>query len=135
MLPSDMSDDFPPAADASMPVPALDAAALAKLRELDPSGRNGVLARLLATYDASLRRMLGQLEAERASVSAQQVATIAHTLKSSSASLGALDMARTCAEIEARLRRGEPEHLQPDIDRMLAQGQLALRAVAAAMRQ
>ena len=42
----------------------LDAAALARLRELDPEGRHGVLPRVLGAFEASLARMLAQLAGE-----------------------------------------------------------------------
>lgn len=124
----------PRSAAASPSATALDAAAVARLRELDPTGQHGVVSRVLATFDASLRRLLGQLEAERGKGNAVVVGGIAHTLKSSSASVGALGLATACAEIEARLRAGDTAALQSDIDRMLAEGQAALRAVAAMMQ-
>jgi HPt (histidine-containing phosphotransfer) domain-containing protein len=109
---------------------ALDASALARLRELDPGGQHGVVARVMATFDSSLRRMMGQLEAERGTGNVVVVSGIAHTLKSSSASVGALALAALCTEIEGRLRTGDVSTLQADIDRMLAEGEAALAAVA-----
>jgi hypothetical protein len=94
-----------PAASAT----GLDAAALDRLRQLDPGGRLGVVRRVLAAYETSLVRMLAQLEAARSSADAAAVAAIAHTLKSSSASVGALGLAAACADVEARLRgAGQP---------------------------
>ena len=127
-----MTTDPRPAA-APPSATALDAAAVARLRELDPSGQHGVVARVMATFDSSLRRMLTQLEAERGGGNATLVSGIAHTLKSSSASVGALGLAAACAEIEARLRAGDTSSLQSDIERMLAEGQAALHAVAATL--
>ena len=124
-----MTTDPRPAA-AAPSAPALDAIAVARLRELDPSGEHGVVARVMVTFDSSLRRQLAQLEAGRGSANATAVAGIAHTLKSSSASVGALGLAKACAEIEARLRGGDASALQADIDRMLVEGQAALLAVA-----
>ena len=120
----------PRSASDPLPIPALDALAVARLRELDPTGQHGVVVRVMATYDASLRRMLGQLEAERGNPSPAVVSGIAHTLKSSSASVGALALATACAAVEARLRAGEHATLGADIDLLLAEGQAALRAVA-----
>lgn len=120
----------PPASTPVEPV-ELDATALARLRELDPDGRHDVLARVLATFDRSLERMLQQLAVDRSQSNARMVADIAHTLKSSSASVGALRLAQACADVERRLRLHTPGDLQHDIDRLLAEGAAALAAVRA----
>ena len=112
----------------------LDEAALARLRELDPDGRHGVLARVLAAFETSLSRMLTQLQAEHAGDHPDLVSGVAHTLKSSSASVGALELARACAEVETRLRCGDASKLKDDIARLVAEGESALRAVAAMLR-
>ena len=112
----------------------LDEAALARLRELDPDGHHGVLARVLAAFETSLSRMLTQLRAESASAHPQMVAGVAHTLKSSSASVGAMELARACSEVEIRLRNGDTSALQVDIARLIAEGESALRTVAAMLR-
>jgi HPt (histidine-containing phosphotransfer) domain-containing protein len=107
----------------------LDPQALDRLRELDPDGRQGVLMRVLAAFETSLSRMLVQLQAERESGVADVVAGVAHTLKSSSASVGALELSRACGEIEARLRSGDDSNLDRDIVRLIAEGEAALQAV------
>jgi HPt (histidine-containing phosphotransfer) domain-containing protein len=68
-------------------------------------------------------------------VQADTVARVAHTLKSSSASVGALELSRTCAEIEVRLREGHDGELLTDIARLLAAGESALLAVRAMLRK
>jgi HPt (histidine-containing phosphotransfer) domain-containing protein len=113
----------------------LDAEALARLRELDPDGRHGVVERVFKAFETSLERMLGQLEAQRAGGDAAVVANVAHTLKSSAASVGALALAQTCAEVERRLRTGGPGALGGDIERLLHDGGAALAAVKAMLRQ
>ncbi len=113
----------------------LDADALARLRELDPDGRHGVIARVLKAFETSLERMLGQLEAQRAGGDAAVVASVAHTLKSSAASVGALTLSQTCAEVERRLRADGPGSLGGDIERLLHDGEAALAAVKAMLRQ
>jgi len=80
----------------------LDAASLDRLRELDPGGRNGLLQRVLRTYTQSLDRLLVQWRAARAARDDNALRVIAHTLKSSSASVGALELSALCAEVEAR---------------------------------
>ncbi len=115
---------------AAPPYKPLDAAAVARLRELDPDGQHGVVKRVLVTFDSSLRRLLGQLEAQAAQPVPASVSAIAHTLKSSSASVGALDLAAACAEVEARLRGGDASMLAADVQRLLTEGHRALLALA-----
>lgn len=112
-----------------------DAAALARLRELDPDGRHGVVERVFRAFEGSLERMIGQLQAQAVDGDAAVVASLAHTLKSSSASVGALALAKTCAEIEQRLRNDGPGSLGGDIERLLSDGAAALAAVKAMLRQ
>lgn len=123
--------------EASTPAgpPRLDAVSLARLRELDPDGRHGVVVRVLAAFESSLARMTSQLQAEqRDDGDAGVVATVAHTLKSSAASVGALELSRICAEVERRLRENLPGDLNADIARLLAASEHAQLAVAAMLR-
>lgn len=108
----------------------LDAQALERLRELDPQGTNGLLPRVLLAFDTSLERLLGQLAQAREHGDAVAMRHVAHTLKSSSASVGALELSRICADIERRLREQDAGDLQPLLDDMVAQG----RRVRAALR-
>ena len=132
-----MSDPHSPGSPGATPPaePAgLDPVALGRLRELDPDSRHGVLQRVLTAFETSLSRMLVQLAAEREGGNAAVVSSVAHTLKSSSASVGALDLARTCAEVEHRLRTGEPGSLAGDIERLTQAGEGALATVRAMLR-
>ncbi len=121
-------------ASTDRPPTTLDAQALDRLRELDPDGRHGVVVRVLTAFESSLRRMLAQLQAAEPAGDAQSVATLAHTLKSSSASVGALALARACADVEARRRGGDTDGLDRDIDLLIAQAEAALQAVEAILR-
>jgi HPt (histidine-containing phosphotransfer) domain-containing protein len=114
--------------------PSLDAQALARLRELDPDGRLGVVNRVLTVFESSLHRMVSQLEAQRQGADSTVVAHIAHTLKSSSGSVGAIALSKACAEVESRLRKGDTSALHLDISRLISEGQSALAAVAAILR-
>jgi HPt (histidine-containing phosphotransfer) domain-containing protein len=110
--------------------PALDAQALQRLADLDPEGRGGLLRRVLLTYEQSLRRLAEQFDAARAAGNAHGLRQVAHTLKSSSASVGATELAASCAEIERALRDGAtPEALAAELDTM----QRASRAVLAVL--
>ena len=114
----------------------LDAQALDRLRELDPDGRHGVVHRVLTAFEGSLARMCTVLETQaNADVADEGVVNgIAHTLKSSSASVGALALARACGEVEHRLRQRPGRELAPEIELLLAESGAALGAVRAMLR-
>lgn len=96
-------------ASAAPPPPAvLDAEALGRLRELDPAGKNQLLSRVVTAFSNSLERLLPDLSLARGCQPADLdgIRRVCHTLKSSSASLGALALSRRCAELEADARDG-----------------------------
>jgi HPt (histidine-containing phosphotransfer) domain-containing protein len=107
----------------------LDAQTLAKLHELDPSGKAGLVQRVLTTYTHSLARLLAQLHAARAANDPQALRHVAHTLKSSSASVGALQLSALCADIERRLREGQTDGLDAQLDAMSQEGERVLAAL------
>lgn len=92
-----------------MPPPTvLDEQALARLRELDPGGNNHLLERVVGAFLKALEQqedVLRQGLAPDPDLAA--VRHVAHTLKSASASLGALSLSQRCADIEAAARAGE----------------------------
>jgi HPt (histidine-containing phosphotransfer) domain-containing protein len=111
--------------------PVLDAACLAELRALDPDGQAQLVKRVLATYQTSLVRLADQLRQARAQAAWEPVSRVAHTLKSSSASIGALALAGLCADIERLLRGGDHAGVAPLLDRFDAEAarvEIAVRA-------
>ena len=112
----------------------LDEQALDRLRELDPDGRKGAVARVLSAFESSLARMLVQLRTQLGAGGTEGVAELAHTLKSSAASVGALELAKVCAELEQRVRGGDVSELHLDIARLIAAGEAAQVAVGAILR-
>lgn len=114
--------------------PPLDAQALQRLRELDPDGRHGVVQRVLQTFDASMERQM-QLAAEaRDRGDAAAVGAIAHMLKSSSASVGALAFSARCAQIERAVRGGTVVDLAVEVENLLTEGARARAAVRAILK-
>ena len=110
----------------------LDAEALARLRELDPGDANGLLDRVVNAYLGSLDRLLPELAAARGPQrSLDTIRQVAHTLKSSSASLGAIKLSRHCAEVELLARNGQTERIESEIDAMLEELGRARVALAA----
>ena len=119
---------------ASRQATVLDEASLDRLRELDPTGAARLLHRVVVAYDSSLERLLPDLAAARQGDAPNLTAIrhVSHTLKSSSASLGALHLAELCAEIETLARDGKPEGLSALLDNMLTeieQVRVALKAL------
>ena len=115
--------------------PVLDAACMAELRALDPDGRAQLVKRVLATYQASLTKLVAQLQLARAEGAWDQVSRVAHTLKSSSASIGALALSSLCADIERLLRAGDSVPALPLIDQFQAEVQRVEGAVRQTLQQ
>jgi HPt (histidine-containing phosphotransfer) domain-containing protein len=113
------------------PADLLDAASLQRLRELDPSGDNHVLERVLRTFESSLGRLLAQARLAQGADDLGTVRHVAHTLKSSSASVGALELSRRCADIESRLRTRHDDDIDALLDGIHAEGERVLVAVRA----
>ncbi len=107
----------------------LDAVALQRLRDLDPSGGGRLVQRVLRAFDGSLQRLVPQLVAARASGDEAGIRHVAHTLKSSSTSVGALALAALCGEIEAVVRDQTGAPLPPLLDAFEAESRAVLRAV------
>jgi HPt (histidine-containing phosphotransfer) domain-containing protein len=110
-------------------LPLLDINVLRELTQaIDPTGEKRLLQRVLHTFEASSSKLLLQAEAALLVNDWDVIGRVAHTLKSSSASIGALRLASFCAELEAnivcteRLRLGsarsretQPESLYPTL--------------------
>lgn len=111
----------------------LDPEAIRRLRELDPSGSNKLLERVVTAFSGSLDRLLPELARARAGTTPDLtvVRHISHTLKSSSASLGALALSARCADIEAMARDGRIDGLSEQLDAMLQDIQQVRAALAA----
>lgn len=111
----------------------LDEQALERLRELDPQGTNGLIKRVLKAFEGSLQRLLVQLQDARRQGDHAAIRHVAHTLKSSSASVGALELSRLCAEIERRIRQDETQDLDTPLDGMIAESGRVLAVLTPAL--
>jgi HPt (histidine-containing phosphotransfer) domain-containing protein len=112
-----------------MSAAVLDPTALQRLHELDPQGANRVVERVLRAFDASLARLLPQSQQALQQGDHETVRHVVHTLKSSSASVGALELSQCCSEIENRLRLQQLEGLSALVDQLAAEGERVRRAV------
>ncbi len=111
-------------------VQILDTETLARLEELDPTGVPPVLQRVLQTYDRALDRALRELESALAADDRPAVGRVAHTVRSSSASVGALGLSTLCRELEVDIRQGLTEPLASRIETLvheISRVQLAAR--------
>lgn len=109
--------------------PVLDVGALERLRELDPKGENQLLARVIKAFEASAARLLPQLQDAGRTGDLAGVRHVAHTLKSSSASVGAIKLSQMCAEIETSIRSERVEGLETRIVGMCAEMEIVLQAL------
>lgn len=130
-------DDRPPAGTAAPAAPfaaarsALDREALARLEELDPQGTLRLLERVFTAFETSAARLLPQLVQARAAGDPKGIRHVAHTFKSSSASIGAMKLSALCAEVEAMSQSTGPgAALDERMDALCAE----LEIVRAALR-
>jgi HPt (histidine-containing phosphotransfer) domain-containing protein len=110
-------------------VTVLDGEALERLRELDPAGSSRLLERVLRAFQSSAGRLSVQFADARSKGDMQGIRHVVHTLKSSSASIGALALARLCAEIETSIRTDAVASLPGRLDAMDRELAAVLQAV------
>jgi HPt (histidine-containing phosphotransfer) domain-containing protein len=65
------------------------------------------MERVATAFDTSAARLLPQLLAAQAAGDAEGIRHVAHTLKSSAASVGAVKLSRMCAEMEQQAKQGQ----------------------------
>jgi len=118
----------------SDPSHVLDAGALARLAELDPGGSSGLVPRVLSTYANALERSRQELLLVRQPLQHEPLRQLAHTLKSSSASVGALALSALCAQVEQSVRSQQPGDIGALLDAMQAEMQRVAGAVQAMLR-
>jgi HPt (histidine-containing phosphotransfer) domain-containing protein len=110
----------------------LDPQALEQLRQLDPQGTSGIVLRVLQTYQRSLDRFVTDVQSATASGDHAALGRLTHTLRSSSASVGALRLSGLCKAIESDIREGRTAELPVLLDALQAECasvQLALAAM------
>lgn len=116
-------------AEATATPAGLDPAALARLTELDPKGENRLLERVLRAFQTSAARLIPQLEAARLADDRATIRLVAHTLKSSSASIGALALSQVSAHVEGLIRSESADDLGAPLDALQAALDASLQAI------
>ena len=86
---------------------ALDPAVLDQLRELETAADPGIAARVLGLYRDEAPKTMATIASAVVAADAAEIARAAHSLKSSSASIGATVMSVLCAELVAAGRGGK----------------------------
>ena len=107
----------------------LDGAALAGLRELDPTGKNQLLERVLAAFRTSTERLLPQLREALGKADTEAMRYVAHTLKSSAASVGGMKVSAICAALESRIRSGDTTNLAAHVQELDEEAKRLLQAI------
>ena len=102
--------DFTASAAAGVTAPAtvLDAPTLQRLLALERNGTRGLIPRLARTFLDSTPALFDQLRAALEAGQLDNARNAAHTLKTSNANLGALEMSALCARIEAHAHGHQP---------------------------
>lgn len=85
----------------------LDADAIAALRALQVPGRPSIVLRIIDLFESSATALLTELEQGLDEGDVATVTRAAHTLKSSSANIGAMDLAAHAKRIEQAGRDGD----------------------------
>jgi HPt (histidine-containing phosphotransfer) domain-containing protein len=73
------------------------------------NGKPELLARVINVYLAEAPKLVQKLKQAAWARDAREIARCAHSLKSSSANVGAMMLSRYCEDIEASARRADPE--------------------------
>ena len=95
-----------------MVAPALDAKALANIRELD-DGEGAILAEVIAIFFDETPRHLEGLRNAFSAKDARELARVAHAFKSASGNVGATSVVKLCKELERVGRSGELADVPP----------------------
>ncbi len=109
--------------------PVLDRVAIERLHELDPSGQNKLMQRVVSAFEASVARMVPQVRQASRNNDRDGMRHVAHTLKSSSASIGALRLSKMCAELEGIIRLERSDDTAPHVEAICREVDVVLIAL------
>lgn len=105
--------------------PALDREVLEELQALDPEGSGDLLRRVADSYSSSSRELIETLRQAVALGDTESIGKAAHSLKSSSAHVGATNLASLCQSLEEMARRSSTRRtdlilttLEPELERV-----------------
>ncbi|MGI9488762.1 MAG: response regulator, partial [Geminicoccaceae bacterium] len=106
-----------PTATSETQTSTLDPKPIKMLRSLDPDGERRLVHRAISKFVDYSDDLVAKLASSIAADDVAEVSRIVHSMKSSSANLGATDLARQCADLEKLAGNG---NLPDDVDQRLA---------------
>jgi signal transduction histidine kinase/DNA-binding response OmpR family regulator/HPt (histidine-containing phosphotransfer) domain-containing protein len=121
----------PSAIPAEPEAPVLAREPLGELRALEAQGAENLVGSVVDAYLVSSTRLQRELVDALRGCDAQAVARVAHTLKSSSAQVGAEHLSGLCKEIEAQARSESTEGIAPLVDAVECELERVREALAA----
>jgi len=95
-----------------MNVPIIDAEQIAMLRDMPGDAGGTFLDELLDLFFSNSVSLMEEIRSAAACNDLKRTAAAAHTLKGSSANIGALSLHERAGEVEAAAKRGEPADAQ-----------------------
>ncbi|MCW8860102.1 MAG: Hpt domain-containing protein [Deltaproteobacteria bacterium] len=83
----------------------IDDSAIEMLHQIQPADKPGFVTRMIKLYQTSTQTNIAQLQEVYAINNLEQLTGAAHTLKSSNANIGAMEIASVAEELERDCRR------------------------------
>ena len=115
--------------------PVLDHGVLDRIRDIQQPGAPSVLARLIGVYLEDAVSMIGALKQALETGDIAALVETAHSLKSSSANLGASRLSTVCKELELRGKAGSDQDLASLVARIDAEFDCARSGLQMALEQ
>ncbi len=101
--------------------PAIDWGRLDEMRQMEDQGMPGLAARLVRMYLDNSKRLLGELQAAMDSADAESVRRAAHSIKSTSANIGANILSQLARTLEHAAQTAEWKADQAVVDQIVAE--------------
>lgn len=117
------------------PLAILDPNAIRELRALAEDGDVTLLKDVLGTYLRDAATYAREIRAAVAEEDAKKLDRSAHTLKSTSATVGAMELAAICKELELLGRRGSTADAAPKLEELERRLSAAVAAVTAELER
>lgn len=119
-----------PEANVAEPISdVLDPKTVARIRSLSAAGTPDLVKRLNDIYESSSAALLENLRIASEAADAAAVRRAAHSLKSSSANVGALALAATCGELEHAAGADQRDQMRALLERLRGEHESVLRAL------
>jgi two-component system, sensor histidine kinase and response regulator len=114
---------------------AIDRRVLDQLRKVVTNGKPELLTRVVQLYLTESPKLVQKMKQAAGAADASAIASTAHSLKSSSANVGAMALSRYCADIEACARRADTDEARRILPRIESEHGSVQTALAAEVEQ